>query len=208
LSLARELSRTPEVALAVEQRVTRPRNLRCGFAVKAASPTIFAAATGPETMKMKLQVLVTGAAILALAAGAADAATHSKHHAKGGGASLSKYAPPAQPIAYTKLDAYMKASPKERARGDWSNNTAQAATAATGAAANTSASTPPAAPQTPPAAAESAPAAPAAGAQAAPPAQPPPDQGAAAPGAATPPATPDTTQAPPPASSKPPSSPQ
>jgi len=129
---------------------------------------------------MKLQVLVTGAAIAALAVGAASAATHHRRHAAKG-ESLGQYAPPAQPIAYSKLDAYMKASPKQRARGDWTNETATAAAAPTGTAANAAASPAPSAP-----AGDAAPSAP-------PPAQAPQDQNGAAGGSATPPAAPQTT---------------
>ena len=59
---------------------------------------------------MKLQVLA-GAAALALIAGGASAATH-KHHA----AAAGSYAAPSQPIAYAKLDSYLKASPAKRAK--------------------------------------------------------------------------------------------
>jgi len=48
---------------------------------------------------MKMQVLA-GAAVLALVAGGASAATHHHKHAVAG-----KFAEPSQPIAYAKLDA-------------------------------------------------------------------------------------------------------
>lgn len=50
---------------------------------------------------------------------------HRKHHRHHGMkaetmASAGAYASPKQPVAYALLDAYMKASPKERASRDWS----------------------------------------------------------------------------------------
>ncbi len=143
---------------------------------------------------MKTQILA-GAAVLALiAGGAASAATHSK--------SAGAYAEPSQPVAYSKLDTYLKTSPSKRAKQDWSiGSTTSAAAAPIGSSANTSATTgmpnasPPAsapdnsagtdasgATTTPPATSD----------QTAPPAQTPPDQmgapatppaGSAAPGA-------------------------
>jgi hypothetical protein len=124
---------------------------------------------------MKNYVLVASAAALALTAGAAIAATST-----GSG----KYAEPKQPIAYSKLDAYLKATPRQRAKGDWSGDQTASAAPAAGAGANASAT----APQTdmthytsPPPAADTPDAT--AGAAATPPA---PD--ASAPAAATPPA--------------------
>ena len=93
---------------------------------------------------MKLQILA-GAAVLALIA-TADATAATKK--------AGAYAEPSQPVAYSKLDAYLKASPTKRAKQDWSLGSAATASAApTGAAANTSAT----APQTPAPAAEPAP---------------------------------------------------
>jgi hypothetical protein len=142
---------------------------------------------------MKLQVLA-GAAVLALIAGGASAATHNHK-------SAGAYAEPSQPVAYAKLDDYLKASPAKRTKQDWSlGSTAQASTAPTGGAANTSATAPQegAAPQagmTP----NNAPA-PAPDSQTAPPAQSPPDQSAPPAGTTAPPpsggATPDTGTAP------------
>ncbi|MGI8840553.1 MAG: hypothetical protein ACR2F8_07220, partial [Caulobacteraceae bacterium] len=68
---------------------------------------------------MKAKILIAGVTVAALAAGGASAATHKKHHKmhhKGhmAASSSSMYAEPAQPIPYTQLDAYMKASPRER----------------------------------------------------------------------------------------------
>jgi hypothetical protein len=131
---------------------------------------------------MKLQILASAAA-LALIAGGASAATHK---------SAGAYAPPAQPIAYSKLDTYLKASPREKATGNWGlDATATASAAPIGAAANTAA-TAPQAPMTPsaPAAADTS-AAPAAPSQAAP-------DTSAAPAAPSQPDTPAT----PPASPK------
>jgi hypothetical protein len=73
---------------------------------------------------MKIILLAAGAAAVALSAGAALAQTA---------------AGPKQPIPYSQLGAYMKASPKVRASKDWSSG--QAAAAPTGAASNTSALT-------------------------------------------------------------------
>ncbi|HEY1427571.1 MAG TPA: hypothetical protein VGF50_12930 [Caulobacteraceae bacterium] len=70
---------------------------------------------------MKLGRLITAAAILALCASAAQAAkpTHNPRHRRNQLArSIAMNAPP-QPVAYSKLDAYEKASPKEQASGDW-----------------------------------------------------------------------------------------
>ena len=135
--------------------------------------------------RMKLPVLMAGVATIALTAGAAAAASHHHHHAAKG-ESAGAYAPPAQPVAYSKLDAYLKASPKERARGDWGADTANAAAAQTGTAANAAASPAP----NPSADTSGA----NAGAQDQPQgAQPPADQSGAAGSSATPPASPDAT---------------
>ena len=56
---------------------------------------------------------------------AAQAATHTN---------AGRYAEPAQPIAYDKLGAYMKASPRQRARGDWADSATAAAMPAASAA--------------------------------------------------------------------------
>jgi hypothetical protein len=84
---------------------------------------------------MKIAFLA-GAAVIALGASAASAATHHRHATA---ESAGRYAPPSQPVAYRKLDAYLKASPSQRARGDWGAESAMAAGAQTGTAANTSA---------------------------------------------------------------------
>ncbi|HEY2358820.1 MAG TPA: hypothetical protein VGH86_15310 [Phenylobacterium sp.] len=76
---------------------------------------------------MKTLLLAAGAAALALSAGAAAAA--SKHPAHSTVAMSPK-----EPIPYSQLDAYLKASPKQRASMDWSG---QAAT--TGTSTNTAA---------------------------------------------------------------------
>ena len=123
---------------------------------------------------MNVKILVTGAAIAALAAGAAysqaapaagstdtsssmsapkdasatagteKAAKPKAHHKRMASnerrASRGEYAIPAQPIPYAQLDAYLKATPKERM--------AMAQQANTGTTADTSATAP--APATPP----------------------------------------------------------
>ena len=89
---------------------------------------------------MKLQVVLTGAAGLALAAGTVQAKVH--HHkiaARMGGS----FAEPKQPVAYSRLDTYLRASPRARAKESWGlDNTGMAAGSATGAGANASASAP------------------------------------------------------------------
>ena len=75
---------------------------------------------------MKFPILMAGAAVIALCAGAASAAT-------------STFAAPSQPVAYSKLDAYLKATPRQRAKGDWTND--QTAAAQTGTPTNASATT-------------------------------------------------------------------
>jgi hypothetical protein len=45
---------------------------------------------------------------------------HHRHHGMKAEATAGAYASPKQPVAYALLDAYMKASPKERASRDWS----------------------------------------------------------------------------------------
>lgn len=137
---------------------------------------------------MKLQVVLAGAVVIALAAGAAQAATH-----KGSGKSAGAYAEPAQPIAYAKVDSYLKASGHARTTQSWGlDATGMAAGSATAAGANASATAPVGGDMTQPSAGAAPSAAPA-------------DQGAAAPApsaaAPNPPATetsPPSTQAPPP----------
>lgn len=77
---------------------------------------------------MKSIVLAAGVAAVALMGGSAMAAPKAKM--------VAAVAAPAQPIPYAQLDAYLKASPKERASRDW-----WAGAAATGAPADASAST-------------------------------------------------------------------
>jgi hypothetical protein len=74
---------------------------------------------------MKTILLAAGAIALALTAGQALGAKHHK--------STAATAEPKQPIPYAELDAYLKASPKQRARKDWW------AQASIGASANASA---------------------------------------------------------------------
>ncbi len=75
---------------------------------------------------MKTILLAAGAAALALSAGSALAAA--KHS--------STVAGPKQPIPYSQLSAYLKASPKQRATKDWWSGQE---VASTGANANSSA---------------------------------------------------------------------
>lgn len=79
-------------------------------------------------------VLISAAAVAALSTSPALAA-----RAKGGAGAMIQ--PPANPIPYSQLDAYLKASPKTRATKDWwAGMDANASTGATtGAAADTSA---------------------------------------------------------------------
>lgn len=81
-------------------------------------------------MNTKLYVMGAAAAAL-LVAGSAQAAG-------------SRYAEPGQPIAYGKLNSYMKASPSKRASGDWTNTAAAGSMpmASTGSAADTAATMP------------------------------------------------------------------
>lgn len=105
---------------------------------------------------MNVKLLIFGAAAALVTAGAAQAASTWSR----------TYAEPAQPIAYSKLGAYLKASSHQRATRDWTNPTM--ASAAGMNAANVSATQ--TAPTAQPAPAPSAPAqsAPAQAPQAAP----------------------------------------
>ena len=128
---------------------------------------------------MKLRSLVTGAAILALSASAALAATptHNPRHHNNRLARSMAANEPAQPIAYSKLDAYLKASPAQQKNGNWGLDTSTAA-AASGAGANASAMAPSgsstattgAAPAAEPAPSASAPSTTSSGSEATPPA--------------------------------------
>jgi hypothetical protein len=80
---------------------------------------------------MNPKILIAGAAIVAMTAVSAQAAS-SSHKA-------GAYAEPSQPIAYSSLKAYMKASPSQRAKRDWSGGSAASAS---NAGANVSATTP------------------------------------------------------------------
>lgn len=80
---------------------------------------------------MKTMIVVASVAALVLAVDSASAAA--KHHAASGAV-----AAPKQPIPYSQLDAYLKASPKQRASKDWWSE----ANASTGMSANTAATTP------------------------------------------------------------------
>jgi hypothetical protein len=80
---------------------------------------------------MKLVSLVTCTAVLAVCADAALAGptpTHNPRHYNNRLARSIAMNEPAQPVAYAKLDAYLKASPSERAHGAWGlDNSTQAA---------------------------------------------------------------------------------
>jgi len=78
---------------------------------------------------MMIRTLAVGVALAVLVAGAASAAPQSK----GSTAAAS----PTQPIPYSQLDAYLKASPKVRASKDWWSGSAS-----TGASTDTSATAP------------------------------------------------------------------
>jgi hypothetical protein len=80
---------------------------------------------------MNPKILIAGAAIAAMTAVSAYAAS-SSHNA-------GAYAGPSQPIAYSSLKSYMKASPSQRAKRDWSGGSAASAS---NAGANVSATTP------------------------------------------------------------------
>ena len=60
---------------------------------------------------MMIRTLAVGVALAALVSGAATAAPQGKASAAVAG--------PSQPIPYAQLDAYLKASPKQRASKDW-----------------------------------------------------------------------------------------
>ncbi|MDB5456788.1 MAG: hypothetical protein JWP92_2373 [Caulobacter sp.] len=80
---------------------------------------------------MLLKTLALGAALTALVAASATAGPTSRS----GGAIAS----PKQPIPYSQLNAYLKASPKQRATKDWWSGSASAST---GMSADTAASVP------------------------------------------------------------------
>uniref|UniRef100_B0T513 Uncharacterized protein n=1 Tax=Caulobacter sp. (strain K31) TaxID=366602 RepID=B0T513_CAUSK len=78
---------------------------------------------------MMIRTLAVGVALAALMSGAASAAPQAKTPAAA--------ASPKQPIPYAQLDAYLKASPKQRASKDWWSGSAS-----TGMSADTSANMP------------------------------------------------------------------
>jgi hypothetical protein len=80
---------------------------------------------------MKSIVLAAGVAAVALMGGSAMAAPKAKM-----GATVAS---PSQPIPYAQLDAYLKASPKQRATRDWWSGAATGAPADTSASASTGA---------------------------------------------------------------------
>lgn len=132
---------------------------------------------------MNAKLFVFGAAAALITAGAAQAAA-------------SRYAEPSQPIAYDKLNAYLKASPHQRATHDWSNPMVASAAGMNGANASTTQTAPTAAPMAQPDQTAPAQAAPAQAAPAAPA-----DQSMNAPApAANPTTAPDATAAPQPQS--------
>ncbi|HEY1415715.1 MAG TPA: hypothetical protein VGF42_07505 [Caulobacteraceae bacterium] len=61
---------------------------------------------------MITRLLIAGVAIGALSA--AGASAHVRHHHARASTGAGAYAAPQQPIPYTQLDTYMKASPRER----------------------------------------------------------------------------------------------
>ena len=84
---------------------------------------------------MLTKTLLAGAALAMLASGLASGAAVANPKIKASAA----IAAPKQPIPYSQLDAYMKASPKQRASKDWWGGEA-----ATGMSTDTSATMPPA----------------------------------------------------------------
>jgi hypothetical protein len=81
---------------------------------------------------MRLTILVAGVALAALtAAGGATAGQTAR--------ATAAVAGPAQPIPYSQLNAYLKASPKQRTSKDWWSGSANAST---GVSTDTSASVP------------------------------------------------------------------
>ncbi|WP_426043861.1 hypothetical protein [Caulobacter sp. DWR3-1-2] len=78
---------------------------------------------------MMIRTLAAGAALAMVLSGAASAAPQAKASAAA--------AAPKQPIPYSQLDAYMKASPKVRASKDWWSGSAS-----TGMSSDTSATMP------------------------------------------------------------------
>ena len=98
---------------------------------------------------MKTILLAAGAAALVLSAGPTLAAA--KHAATMAG--------PKQPIPYGQLDAYLKASPKQRMAKDWWSGQAGADTGAAASASATAATPSPSLPGDTPSAASAAPAA-------------------------------------------------
>ena len=79
---------------------------------------------------MMIRTLAVGVALAVLASGAASAAPQGKAKTS------AAVAGPSQPIPYAQLDAYLKASPKQRASKDWWSGSAS-----TGMSADTSATT-------------------------------------------------------------------
>src|ERR1700759_2425775 len=101
---------------------------------------------------MNTKILAVSAATLLVVAGSAQAAA--------GG----RYAEPKQPVAYSQLNSYLKASPKQRATRDFSGGMAantQTATPAMGASTGSAADTAATVPASPSATMPQAPAAPA-----------------------------------------------
>jgi hypothetical protein len=80
-------------------------------------------------------LLIAGAAAIGLTASVAQAVTHHQYTRT---ANRGAYAMPAHPIAYADLNAYMKATPRERASRDWQT------AAATGSSVDTAAASAPA----------------------------------------------------------------
>lgn len=84
---------------------------------------------------MMIRTLAAGVALAVLVSGAASATPQTRKPP------ATAAANPSQPIPYDQLDAYTKASPKQRASKDWWSGSAS-----TGASTDTSATTSPVAP--------------------------------------------------------------
>jgi len=81
-------------------------------------------------MNWKLFAICVAAVVLAASGAQAKVRHHDRHHA----AETARiagidYSQPSQPIAYALLDAYLHASPRERAARDWSLGSSMSATA-------------------------------------------------------------------------------
>jgi hypothetical protein len=92
-------------------------------------PSRRVAAIGVGEDRMNWKLFAIGVAALVLAASGAQAKAHHYHrHHSVESARIGRmdYSEPSQPIAYALLDAYLRASPRERAARDWSGGMALA----------------------------------------------------------------------------------